>query len=299
MQTKNLNKNYGITDQLVFTTDQSDFIYANIQTAQASATISLYGGQVLSYKPANASDDLMFLSEHAYYKKGKAIKGGIPICWPWFGADPEGKGRPAHGFARNSEWTVLETAVEKNGSIRLSLELKLNDTTRELWEGDISARLDVVVGESLALTLTTFNNSKDEMQLTQALHTYFNVGDSTQASVTGLEGKTYLDKADGGGEKVQQGQVTISGEVDRIYTDINNDLVIHDPVLDRKILIQSSGSASAVVWNPWKEIATEMGDLGDTDYLRMLCVETTNAGPDIVTIAPDGQYALSVVYRVE
>ncbi len=299
MQTKNLNKNYGITDQLVFTTDQSDFIYANIQTAQASATISLYGGQVLSYKPANASDDLMFLSEHAYYKKGKAIKGGIPICWPWFGADPEGKGRPAHGFARNSEWTVLETAVEKNGSIRLSLELNLNDTTRKLWEGDISARLDVVAGDNLALTLTTFNNSKDEMQLTQALHTYFNVGDSTQVSVTGLGGKTYLDKADGGGERIQQGPVTISGEVDRIYTDINNDLVIHDPVLDRKIRIQSSGSASAVVWNPWKEIAAEMGDLGDTDYLRMLCVETTNAGPDIVTIAPGDPYKLSAVYRVE
>ena len=299
MQTKNLNKNYGITDQLVFTTDQSDFIYANIQTAQASATISLYGGQVLSYKPANASDDLLFLSEQAYYKKGKAIKGGIPICWPWFGADPEDKGRPAHGFARNSEWAVLETAVEKNGSIRLSLELKLNDTTRKLWEGDISARLDVVVGDNLALTLTTFNNSKDEMQLTQALHTYFNVGDSTQVSVTGLEGKTYLDKADGGGERIQQGPVTISGEVDRIYTDINNDLVIHDPVLDRKIRIQSSGSASAVVWNPWKEIAAEMGDLGDTDYLRMLCVETTNAGPDIVTIAPGDPYKLSAVYRVE
>ncbi|MEE9423044.1 MAG: D-hexose-6-phosphate mutarotase [Gammaproteobacteria bacterium] len=299
MQTKNLNKNYGITDQLVFTTDQSDFIYANIQTAQASATISLYGGQVLSYKPANASDDLMFLSEHAYYKKGKAIKGGIPICWPWFGADPEGKGRPAHGFARNSEWTVLETAVEKNGSIRLSLELNLNDTTRKLWEGDISARLDVVAGDNLALTLTTFNNSKDEMQLTQALHTYFNVGDSTQVSVTGLGGKTYLDKADGGGERIQQGPVTISGEVDRIYTDINNDLVIHDSVLERKIRIQSNGSASAVVWNPWKEIAAEMGDLGDTDYLRMLCVETTNAGPDIVTIAPGDPYKLSAVYRVE
>ena len=299
MQTKNLNKNFGITDQLIFKTDQSDFICANIQTAQASATISLYGGQVLSYKPANVSDDLMFLSEHAYYKKGKAIKGGIPVCWPWFGADPEGKGRPAHGFARNSEWGVLETAVEKNGSIRLSLELKLNDTTRKLWEGDISARLDVVVGENLALTLTTFNNSIDAIQLTQAFHTYFNVGDSTQASVTGLEGKAYLDKTDGGGENIQQGPVTISGEVDRIYTDINNDLVIHDSVLERKIRIQSSGSASAVVWNPWKEIAAEMGDLGDTDYLRLLCVETTNAGLDIVTIAPGDQYKLSAVYRIE
>jgi glucose-6-phosphate 1-epimerase len=299
MQTKNLNKNFGITDQLVFTTDQSDFIFANIRTAQASATISLYGGQVLSYKPANATDDLMFLSKHAYYETGKAIKGGIPICWPWFGADPENKGRPAHGFARNSEWDVLETAVEEEGAIRLSLGLKLNEMTRKLWTGEIEARLDIVVAESLTVKLTTFNHGKDAIHLTQALHTYFNVGDSKQATVTGLDGKAYIDKADGGQEKVQQGPITISGEVDRIYTDINNDLVIHDPVLERKIQLQSSGSASAVVWNPWKEIAAEMGDLDDNDYQRMLCVETTNAGPDIVTIAPDGQYTLSAVYRIE
>ncbi len=299
MQTKDLNKNFGITNQIEFTQDKADFIYANIRSTQATAKISLYGGQVLSYKPLKAADDLLFLSDHAYYAKGKAIKGGIPVCWPWFGPDPANKGRPAHGFARTSQWNLLDTAAEKNASIRLSLGLKLNDTTRAFWEGNVEARLDIDVGENLQMTLTTFNTGNGPMQLTQALHTYFNVGDSSQASVTGLEGKTYIDKVDQDNEKVQQGAVTISSEVDRIYTGVSNDLVIHDPVLERMIRIQSNGSTSTVVWNPWKEIAASMADLGDNDYPRMLCVETTNAGPDIVTIEPGEQYSLSAVYRID
>lgn len=298
MQIQELNERFAIPDRLAFSPDKSGFVHLNIHNTRATAIVSLYGAQVLSYQPANTSDDLLFLSERAYYKEGKAIKGGIPVCWPWFGPDPEHRGRPAHGFARTSQWDVLETAAEKSGSIRLGLGLKLNDTSRALWVGEVEARLDIVIGENLQLTLTTFNTGNEPMQLTQALHTYFNVGDSSRASVTGLENKTYIDKADQDKEKIQQGPVTISSEVDRIYTDICNDLVIHDPVLDREICIESTGSASTVVWNPWKAIAADMDDLGDNDYRRMLCVETAKAGRDIATIVPGDHCKLSAKYRI-
>ncbi len=298
MNLSELNKRFGITDQLDFVEGKGGLTIAVIKNKFASAVVSLYAGQVLSYRPVNTNSDLMFLSEQAYYQTGKAIKGGVPVCWPWFGPDPQGKGRPAHGFARNSEWTVIDSGTASNGATRLVLELKLNETTRALWDGEIEARLDIEVGESLKLKLTTTNKGKETIELSQALHTYFNVGDIAKTSVNGLEDKTYIDKVDGSKEKTQSGEVTINTEVDRIYTDIKNRLVINDIELGRKIHIESEGSNSAVVWNPWKKIAAGMADLGDEDYKRMLCVETTNAGPDIVSIAPGGRYSMSAEYSI-
>ncbi|MGB5395959.1 MAG: D-hexose-6-phosphate mutarotase [Gammaproteobacteria bacterium] len=298
MNLSELNKRFGITDQLDFVEGKGELTIAVIKNKFASAVVSLYAGQVLSYRPVNTNSDLMFLSEQAYYQTGKAIKGGVPVCWPWFGPDPQGKGRPAHGFARNSEWTVIDSGTASNGATRLALELKLNETTRALWDGEIEARLDIEVGESLKLKLTTTNKGKETIELSQALHTYFNVGNIAKTSVNGLEDKTYIDKVDGSKEKTQSGEVTINAEVDRIYTDVNNRLVINDVELGRKIHIESEGSHSAVVWNPWKKIAAGMADLGDEDYKRMLCVETTNAGPDVVSVAPGGRYSMSAEYSI-
>jgi glucose-6-phosphate 1-epimerase len=298
MNLEALNERFGITDQLEFVEGKGGLTIAVIKNKYASAVVSLYAGQVLSYRPANTSADLMFLSEQAYYQTGKAIKGGVPVCWPWFGPDPKDKGRPAHGFARTSEWDVIETGATSDGATRLVLELKLNDSTRALWVGEIEARLDIEVGKSLKLKLSTINHGKETIALSQALHTYFNVGDIAKTSVNGLEDKTYIDKVDDSKEKTQSGEVTINSEVDRIYTNVNNRLVINDVELSRKIHIESEGSHSAVVWNPWKKIAAGMADLGDEDYKRMLCVETTNAGPDVVSVAPGGRYSMSAEYSI-
>ena len=298
MKLVELNKKYAISDQLEFVEGRGGLTIAVIKNKFASAVVSLYAGQVLSYRPANSNADLMFLSDKAYYETGKAIKGGVPVCWPWFGPDPEDKGRPAHGFARTSEWAVVETGSTSDGATRVVLELKLNEATRKLWQGEIEARLEIEAGQSLKLKLTTTNHGKEAIELTQALHTYFNVGDIAKATVNGLENKTYIDKVDASKEKVQSDAVTINTEVDRIYTDVSNRLVINDMQLGRKIHIESEGSNSAVVWNPWKKIAVGMADLGDEDYLRMLCVETTNAGPDVVKLAPGKRYSMSAEYSI-
>jgi glucose-6-phosphate 1-epimerase len=293
-----LNARFALGQQLQFVAGKGGLTRAVIHNALASATVSLYAGQVLSWQPASAQYDGLFLSEQAFYQPGKAIKGGVPVCWPWFGPDPEGRGRPAHGFARTSQWDVLSSAALENGATQLVLGLKLNEATRALWHGVIEAQLEIVVGNTLRLALTTFNHGSEPIELTQALHTYFAVGDIDQTTVHGLDGKSYLDKVDGGQQKTQAGAVKIASEVDRIYTGVSGDLEIHDAAWQRVIHIHAGGSSSAVVWNPWKEIAAGMADLGDEDYRRMLCVETTNAGPDVIRIAPGAEYTFVAEYAV-
>ncbi|HBZ30516.1 MAG TPA: D-hexose-6-phosphate mutarotase, partial [Nitrosomonas nitrosa] len=239
------NADHGIVGQIEFFEGQGGLPFIRASNAKANALISVYAGQVLAYRPAGKADDLMFLSEKAYYQAGKAIKGGVPICWPWFGSDPEGKGRPAHGFVRNRMWDVIDTAVSVNGEARIVLGLTDTPETRSIWPHAFVLRLEITIGETLGLALITRNSGDQPFSITQAFHTYFGVGDIHQTSVSGLEGKSYIDKVDGGQQKIQSGAVTINTEVDRIYLDVANELVIHDAARKRNVRITSQGSRSA------------------------------------------------------
>ncbi|MCW5599644.1 MAG: D-hexose-6-phosphate mutarotase, partial [Nitrosomonas sp.] len=228
MNIEQLNTDHGIVGQIEFFEGQGGLPFIRASNAKANALISVYAGQVLAYRPAGKAEDLMFLSEKAYYQAGKAIKGGVPICWPWFGPDPEGKGRPAHGFVRNRMWDVVDTAVTVNGETRIVLGLTDTPETRSIWPHAFVLRLEINIGEKLDLALVTRNSGDQPFTITQAFHTYFGVGDIHQTSVSGLEGKSYIDKVDGGQQKLQSGMVTINAEVDRIYLDVANELIIHD-----------------------------------------------------------------------
>ena len=293
-----LNAEFGMDDRLRIVTGKGGFPTIEIDTGSARTTICIYAGQVLSYRPAGEAEDLLFLGESAYFEPGKAIKGGIPICWPWFGPDPEGKGRPAHGFVRNRPWNMLGTEALSNGRIQVRLGLSDSGESREVWPQAFELEQRITVGGSLKIELITRNRGAEAFDITQALHTYFRVGDIARVQVQGLEGKSYIDKLDAGREKRQQGSVRIEGETDRIYTDVKGGLQILDPSLGRAIRIASTGSASAVVWNPWADTAASMGDLGDQDYRVMLCVETANAGPDMVSVPPGSEQQIGVEYRV-
>lgn len=299
MSIAQLNSEHGIAGQVEFIEGQGGFPLIRVHNAKAKALISVYAGQVLSFCPAGKTDDLLFLSKKAYYQAGKAIKGGVPICWPWFGPDPEGKGRPAHGFVRNRMWDVIETAVIANGDTKVVLGLTDTPETQAIWPHAFILRLEITIGDTLNLALVTRNTGNQALTITQAFHTYFSVGDIHQTRVSGLEGRQYIDKVDGGQQKMQSGAVTISSEVDRIYLDVLDDVIIHDPALKRRIRITSQGSQTTVVWNPWAKISAEMGDLEDDDYLRMLCVETTNAATDIITIQPGSEFSLIANYHLE
>jgi glucose-6-phosphate 1-epimerase len=289
---------YEIGGELEFIEIEHGFIYAEINNPMAHATVSTYSGQVLSYRPKDRQDDLLFVSDKAYYEDGKAIKGGIPICWPWFGADPENQGRPAHGFVRNRQWQVTGSESLEDGSTKIVMSMTDNDATRALWPHSFRLDIEITVGNSLKVELDTHNTGNDSIIISQALHTYFRVGNIGKVSVLGLDGIQYLDKTNDSARVTQSGPVTISGEVDRIYTDVTGDLTIDDSSLGRKIVIASSGCSTAVVWNPWVEIAASMADLDDDDYQRMLCVETANAGPETVEIAAGKAYRLTAEYTI-
>ena len=299
MMIEQLNANFGITGQLEFIAGKGGLPMIQVKTAKAKALISLHAGQVLSYQPAGEADDVMFLSEKAYYQDGKAIKGGAPVCWPWFGADPEGKGRPGHGFVRNRPWNVVATEAMSNGDIKVTLGLVDTPDTRAIWPQSFSLLQEIIIGDTLNLSLITRNTGKEKFTITQAFHTYFKVGDITRAKVTGLAGCDYLDKTGGGSaQKHQTGDVIIGAEVDHIYLNVGNTLTIDDAAFNRRIQITSQGSKTAVVWNPWEKIARDMADLEDDDYKRLLCVETTNAADDVREVAPGGECRLVADYRV-
>ncbi|OEJ64022.1 D-hexose-6-phosphate mutarotase [Magnetovibrio blakemorei] len=298
MNAADLNTKFAIDGRVCVVEGPGGLPMIDITTDKAQARISLYAGQVLSFKPTGQSTDLMFLSDTAYYAPGKAIKGGAPICWPWFGPDPEGKGRPGHGFVRNRPWNLLATEELSDGRIQVHVGLHDTQETRAIWDQAFELELCVTISETLDVALITRNTGTTAFALSQALHTYLAVGDIAKAQVIGLDGTTYIDKMDGGVEKVQHGPVKIDGETDRIYTGVSGMLQVEDAALSRCITITPRGSASAVVWNPWAATAASMGDLGDDDYKIMLCVESTNAGPDIIDVAAGGEHSLGVTYAL-
>ena len=290
---------YEIKDELYFVEIEHGFTYIEINNARAHATISTYSGQLLSYRPKSQKNDLLFVSDQAYYQNGKAIKGGIPVCWPWFGPDPDDLGRPAHGFVRTRQWEVCASESLADGSTKAVLGLTDTDETRKIWPHPFKLNIEISVGDSLKVALVTQNSGDEPVTISQALHTYFQVGDISKVKVLGLEGTEYLDKVDGSALKTQSGPVMINGEVDRIYTGVSGELVIDDESLGRRTRITSRGCSTAVVWNPWIEAAAAMADLGDEDYRKMLCVETANAGPESIKIAAGGEYRLEAEYTIE
>lgn len=299
MNIEQLEHQFGIDGSVRFVMGAGGFPVIEINNGMARASVSVYSAQVLSFQPHNASADLLFQNPVAFYQEGKAIKGGIPLCWPWFGPDPENLGRPAHGFVRTRYWSVAKVGTTQAGDTKISLVLEDSGETRELWPHRFSLELDITVGETLCLSLVTRNAGDQAFSITQALHTYFSVGAIDQLRINGLDGVAYLDKVDNGQQKQQSGAVVIDKAVDRIYTDVSSELLIEDAAFGRRIGITSSGSQTVVVWNPWTEGAAAMADLNNDAYEHFVCVETANAAADVVEIVPGGECCLRAAYRIE
>lgn len=277
----------------------SGLVVAEISNKSARATVSLYGGQVLSYTPDSTDQDLLFVSGKAYFETGKAIKGGIPICWPWFGSPSDG--RQAHGFVRNQAWR-LSLLREDDGETTLQLVFEQPAATRDDWPFAANVQLTITVGKSLGLQLHTRNMGDVPFALTQALHSYFNVSDVRQVSLSGFDNMAYIDTLDAWVSKQQVGDIRIDQEVDRIYQAGAGQQgalqTITDPGLQRVVSIQPFGSASTVVWNPWIDKARAMADFADDEYQRMVCIETANAGQDVIQLAPGDSHELGVRYAL-
>lgn len=295
-----LNNQFGIKGQLSFREDGSGLIVAEFDNAQGSASLCLQGAHLMSWQPKSQPVPVVWLSRDAKLAAGKSIRGGAPVCWPWFGAHESESSFPGHGYARTVPWQVIESGSEPDGATRLTLRLVVSDKTRAQWPHDCTADLTVVVGETLRMEMATENTGTSDFVIGEALHTYFQIGDIGAVRVTGLEGCDYWDKVGGSNLRKQEGAISFASETDRVYINSAAECVIEDDKLKRRIHVAKSGSLSTVVWTPWTEKANKMGDMGQPDGWReMVCVESANAIENRVTVAAGSKHTLIVEYRAE
>ncbi|MBT3206136.1 MAG: D-hexose-6-phosphate mutarotase [Gammaproteobacteria bacterium] len=301
VELEKLNEQFLLQDELYslcIESGEGDIPVIKVMNEHASALISLQGAHVLSWIP-KGEQEVIWLSEDATFAAGKSIRGGIPVCWPWFGAHESKTEFPAHGFARTTSWEVLSTEALENGGTRIIFSMHRQPENDHMWLPDTSIQFNLTIGYKLELELITHNNGDSAVTIGQALHTYFNVADVSEVFLHGLDHTDYLDKLENFKRKRQFGPIVIEQEVDRVYLDTFNDCVIEDKQLKRNIIIKKIGSHSTVVWNPWQETAEKMGDLGLQGYKKMLCVESSNAAEDVVTIEPGDVHELWVQYEVQ
>ncbi len=243
---------------------------------------------------SGAGGNVLFLSKESRFEPGRAIRGGVPVIFPWFGDDPDGRGRGAHGFARKTAWRVVENTETADES-RVALELVDDHATRASWPRHFALRLEALFQDTLAIDLHVENRGSEPFLCELALHTYLTVGDVRRIAVHGLEDTPYLDKLDGMKRK-REGSVPIvfTGEVDRTYHGTEATCRVEDPVLGRTIEIAKEGSRSTIVWNPWAEKAARLGDLGADEWRSMVCIESGNVGEDALTLAPGAAHTLRI-----
>ncbi|MHA2939938.1 D-hexose-6-phosphate mutarotase [Vibrio sp. RC27] len=256
---------------------------------KATAAISLFGGHVVSFAP-NGQDDLIWMSQESKLDGKTAIRGGIPLCWPWFGRIAN----PAHGFARIQEWSLVEHRESDEGVV-VTLGLSANDETRAIWPYEFSLLLHVAISDTLDVQLEIINTDAKAWTFSGALHSYLNVGDIEQVTTTGM-GAEYIDKLLD--SKICQGGdvLQLTDTIDRVYTQPEDKITVTDPVLKRQTLVENSGHNSAVLWNPWAAGSHSMGDMQDDAYLTMLCVESTIHAPCLssgITLQPKEKHTLT------
>ena len=265
---------------------------AVVNSPLCSGEIYLHGAHVTHWQPSGM-EPVLFMSGQSKFAPGKAIRGGVPICFPWFG-NLEGRDTaPAHGFARTSNWTVQSTNANDEGSVTIAMELAAAADPKSFWPHAFRATHRVTFGSTLKMEFSVFHTGGEPFLFEEAMHSYFHVGDVREVSVTGLAGTTYLDKTNAG-EEILQGvsPVRILAETDRVYLDTTAACVIDDRKLQRKITILKTGSSSTVVWNPWIAKAKAMVDFGDDEWPSMLCIETCNVGRSAIKLGPGESHTM-------
>lgn len=293
-----LNQRFGLADQLTFVAGPGDLPTARIHNRHARAEICLLGAHVLSFQP-HGEEPVLWLSGESNFAVGKPIRGGIPVCWPWFAAHPTDSSKPSHGFVRTALWSVAATRSLEDGATQVELGIDSNDETLALWPYRFELRLTVTVGTTLTVELISRNPGEAAFRYTGALHSYFTVSDAAGIAIHGLADGDFLDKTEGFARKTQRGPIQISGPTDRVYLDTDAECVIDDPGLGRRIHIGKSNSHTTVVWNPWSSGAIRLPDFGDDEYRGMVCVETARAAEDVATVPAGGEDQLTARIWVE
>lgn len=268
----------------------------SLSGAFGTARFSPQGAHLLDFTPHGQSP-ILFLSSCTHLAPGKAIRGGVPVIFPWFGPRAGHPAAPMHGLVRTRFWKVEEVSVPENGPATVRFSFRADEETRSLWPHAFALSLQFVLGAALDIRWEVQNTGDSPFEFEQALHPYFPIQDVHSASVSGLQGAHYLDKTDALRLKEDTAPfVSFASETDRLYLNTTADCLLADPASGRTLVVSKTGSKSSVVWNPWIEKAAALADLGNEDWRHFVCVEQVNAGQNAILLPAGGSHILTTRY---
>ena len=267
-----------------------------VTSPRASGEIYLHGAHVTSWQSAGA-DEALYVSPKSKWQDGAAIRGGVPVCFPWFSTRAEDPRSPAHGLVRTKTWQ-LEGITHADHDVTVALSATFDEASRKTWLGDFHLLFCATFGEQLRLELIVTNHGTSSFRFEEALHSYFRVGNVAAAKLRGLNGTAYIDKTDAQREKHQHGDIVISSETDRIYRNTLATVEIEDPAAQRRLLVAKENSRDTVIWNPWSDKAKAMSDLGADEWRHFVCVETCNIGDHAISLQPAQTHTMTALVSV-
>jgi glucose-6-phosphate 1-epimerase len=293
-----LDDKFSIEGEVGFAELEEDLVFIMVSNKHADAEICLYGAHVTSFKP-RGNMDLLWMSPESSFEEGKPIRGGIPVCFPWFGPHKTDSDKPQHGFGRLMYWDVVSTSTNSSAESVIKLQLVSSDETKAYWPYDFVAEMTFVVGKKLTVALKVTNTSGEPFDYTCALHTYYSLSAIDSISIEGLQGVTYYNQLTGENGVQEEEKLEITEALTRHYLNTETPVIIDDSAFRRRIKVDKAGSKVTTVWNPGAETCANIGDLPDDGYETFVCVEATNAFDFPISIAPGESFATSAIIGID
>jgi glucose-6-phosphate 1-epimerase len=267
-----------------------------ITSPACMAEMYLHGGHVTSWRPAG-EEEVLFLSSQSRWEEGHAIRGGIPICFPWFAHKADNPEAPDHGVVRTKAWQ-LDSIADVAGTINVTMSSESDVAARKWWPAEFRLALRAAFGKELSVELVVTNTGRTSLRFEEALHAYFRVGNIEVTRARIPDALRYIDKTDAHRTKTQLGDIVIASETDRVYLDTRDEIELEDPVLERRLRVAKENSRTTVAWNPWTQKAHSLSDFGDDEWVEMICVEPSNVSDFAVYLAPGQQHTMKALIRV-
>jgi glucose-6-phosphate 1-epimerase len=290
-----LERRFGIAGAARVAPGNGGLAKVEVSVPGGKGEIYLHGAHVTSWIP-KATAEVLFLSPNSIWKDGHAIRGGVPVSFPWFADKAGDAAAPAHGFVRTKAWQ-LESIEKASDEVVVSLSTASDDGTRKWWLADFGIVCRATFGSALRIELMVSNSGASHFTFEEALHAYFLVGSVEAVSVHGLDATDFIDKNDKHIVKRQNGDVHLKSATDSVYLNTQQELVLIDSALKRRIGVQKENSLATVIWNPWAEKSRSMGDLGPGQWKEFICIETSNVTPHTVKLAPGQRHSMAAVIR--